>query len=179
MSDTINTATGEVVAFTEDTGAVAQTARLIGDLSRLANGEAIDGFYNSLPAGTFAERVAVAKAVGSAKSIADNILARPVNLQHVIIQLAEMENEQTKQMQTVPRVVLVTEDGDAFYGFGGPLYRDTTNLLGMAGRPDTWGEPIVVQVNREGQGTRKYFTLDIIGLKSDVDAETEAKNKKS
>lgn len=177
MSDNINNITGEVIPFTEDPGAVAQTARLIGDLSRLAEGRAIEGFYNSLPAGTFAERIAVSKALGSAKSIADNILARPVNLQHVIIQLAEMQNEQTKQMQTVPRVVLITEDGDAFYGFGGPLYRDVTNLLGMAGRPDSWDEPIVVQVNREGQGTRKYFTLDILGLKSDVDAATAAKGK--
>lgn len=169
MSD-VNTATGEVVEYS---GAANDTLR--GELTNLNTGGSVSGFYSSMKSETFADRIKVSTALSSSAPIADTILARPINLTHVIIQAADMTNEQTGEAQVVPRVVLITEDGKAYHGISGPLYRDVTNLLGIAGDPARWPEPVTVQVTREGGGTRKYFTLAVLGLKSEVEAATAKK----
>lgn len=169
MSD-VNTQTGELVEYS---GAANDTLR--GELTNLNTGGSVSGFYSSMKSETFADRIAVSKALSASQPIADTILARPINLSNVIIQAADMVNEQTGEPQVVPRVVLVTEEGEAYHGISGPLYRDTTNLLGIAGDPARWPEPVVVQVTREGSGNRKYFTLSVLGMKSELEAASKSK----
>lgn len=161
------------IAVNQSTGEVEQYEGQRGDglrieLTNLNNGGSVSGFYSSMKSETFADRIKLSAALSASQPIAETILGKPLFLSHVIIQAADMTNEQTGEPVTVPRVVLVDEDGHAYHGISGPLYRDATNLLGIAGDPARWAEPVAVQVTREGSGTRKYFTMATLGLKSDV-----------
>ncbi|QXG07733.1 ssDNA binding protein [Curtobacterium phage Pize] len=165
----VSPVTGEVIEYDDNVRNTPEASTLRTELSNLNAGGDVHGFYSSMKATSIAERIAVAKALSSSEAIVDTILGKPVNVVDLIIQAADMINEQTKQMQVVPRVVLVTDDGKAYHAISGPLYRDVTNLLGIVGEPSSWGEPVVVSVKREGSGNRRYFTMDVHGLLSEVE----------
>lgn len=108
---------------------------------------------------THAEKIAFAKAVMSAQSAKDNVLNQVVEVKEIIIQSTDMVNEQTGELEAVPRTVLVTPKGEAYYAFGGPVYRDARTILAIFGGKLT--EPVKVKVAQGGTGNRKYLTLDI------------------
>jgi hypothetical protein len=108
---------------------------------------------------THAEKIAFAKAVMSAESAKDNVLGQVIEVKEIIIQSTDMVNEQTGELEAVPRTVLVTPKGDAYYAFGGPVYRDARTILAIFG--GTLPEPIKVKVTQGGTGNRKYLTLDV------------------
>lgn len=116
--------------------------------------------YSSLKSDTFEGRLELLGAVTGALKIADHVNV-PFNLKHVVIQAVELAEEMTGKLVTVPRVVLVDDEGNAFYGISDGLYRSVTTYIKLLGDPDTWPEPIRVVVKREGPATRSYFTMTL------------------
>lgn len=121
------------------------------------------GILSTLPQGTQEERIAVAAAVSNSKSISDE-LGATIPVTNVVIQAVDMVNEQTGEMQTVPRVVLVDDKGNGHHAISGPLFRDVRTMLGLIGVPNlaAGDKPIKIKVLQEGSGTRKYFTLQYV-----------------
>lgn len=170
MSD-VNTQTGEVTVYDGVKG-----DGLRAELTSLNEGGSISGFYSTMAGNTPKERMAVAVALSGSEPIAESIVGKVVFIKHVIIQAADMTDETTKQPVVVPRVILIDDEGKGYHGISAPLYRDVTNLLGTVGEPDAWeGDAVAVRVTKEGSGSRRYFTLAVLGFKSDVEAAAKAK----
>ncbi|QXG07809.1 ssDNA binding protein [Curtobacterium phage Reje] len=106
-------------------------------------------------------RIRLAAAVANSEAIADE-LGKTIAVTHVIFQAVTMTNEQTGELQTVPRVVLMDAEGSGHHAISAPLYRDVTNLLGIIGDPNTWDKPVNVKVLKEGKGTGQYFTVKYV-----------------
>jgi hypothetical protein len=117
-------------------------------------------FFSSITTDDFKSKVKVFEAMSNSESISGH-LNKPLSVVDVIIQAVEMPNEQTGELSTVPRVILLTEDGKAYHAMSAPLYRDVTNLLGILGHPSTWPGAVKLSVSQEGTGTRKYFTAKL------------------
>ena len=121
------------------------------------------GILTTLPNGTQAERLAVAAAVSNSDPIKKN-LGKTIQVVNVVVQSVEMENEQTGEIVSVPRVVLVDDKGNTFHAISGPLFRDVRTMLGLVGMPDlsAGDKPIPVKILEDGTGSRTYFKLQYV-----------------
>ena len=70
-------------------------------------------------------------------------------------------NEDGEQvMDTVPRVVLIDDKGEAYQAVSVGIYNAVKKLIAVFGAP-TWNEPIHVTVKQVSLGTNKMLTLDV------------------
>lgn len=106
------------------------------------------------------DKLAFAKALLSAKSASENILNKTIKVHDIVIQSADMANERTGVIEAVPRTIFVDDKGEAYYGFGVPLYRDARTILGVF---DGFLPPegVEVTISKQGTGNSKYLTLDL------------------
>ena len=117
--------------------------------------------FSTVKQDTEAGRRNVLSAVMDAAPLRDS-LGSTIKLANVIVQPVEMTNEQTGEVTTQPRVILINDKGEAFVGISAPVFRDVRNVLDILGMPDTWEKPLAVKVVREGAGLRQYFTLKLV-----------------
>ena len=115
--------------------------------------------YSSLIADTFEGKLELLAAVTDAAPVADAVNV-PINLKHVIVQAVEVTNE-NGTVATVPRVVLLDDQGQAFYGISEGLYRSVTTYIKLLGDPNTWAQPVKIIVKRAGKAPRQYFTMTL------------------
>ena len=117
--------------------------------------------YTGVKPVSFADRVAMMKAVSGSAPVAEN-LNQVFNVVNIIIQSLEMADEQTGEMGQVPRITFVTADNKSFSAISGVLLRDVKLLLAVMGEPENWGGPVPISITREGTGSRKYFVLEVL-----------------
>lgn len=152
-NEVVNEATGEIVPAGEF------SQRNIGqDIVSINNGTA--AFYSSLTGDDFDTKMAVVSALSNAEPLSEH-LKEPLKLVNVIIQEVELENEQTKRMESAPRCTLILEDGTALAATSIGIFSSLKQLLGAAGEPSTWERPVecyaVEEKARKGMG--KYMTI--------------------
>lgn len=158
MTETVNTVSGEL-AVIED--ATAQSVdSLAGKLASLKSGNA-GGVLSTLTGTDHKTKIATLSAINNSVPLADN-LGKTITVANIIVQPLEMEDEATKQMLAVPRVILIQPDGKAFHAISGVLFRDVQDWFGILGHPSEWEEPLSVKVVQEGTGNRKYFTAKVV-----------------
>lgn len=142
-----NASTGEIVVSEDG---------LRQDIAALHNTGA--GMYSSIQGTDFASKLRVVNAISDSKPISEN-LNKKIELTNIVVQPIEMQNEETKQMEWVPRIILLDKDDNAFHAISGGIFKSVQNILGILGEPSTWAAPVPVKVVQEGQGNRKYFTI--------------------
>lgn len=118
------------------------------------------GIYAGVSPTSFGERVALMKAVSGSAPVAEN-LNKVMNATNVIIQTLEMADETTGEMGQVPRITIVTAEGESFSAISGVLLRDVTLLFAVMGEPASWPTPVPLVITKEGTGNRKYFKLEV------------------
>lgn len=116
--------------------------------------------FSTVQGTDFKSRVTVLDAMTNATPIADEI-GKPFNLKDVIIQSVEMANERTGELQAVPRITFITDDGRAFHAISGVLYNDLKNIFAILGMPSSWPAalPLVVERIKGKQG--HFFTARV------------------
>jgi len=145
--------TTEVVNVAQNTGLRAQVASL-------NDGEV--SVFSSIVGDDFASKKAVVQALTASKPIRDH-LGTVIPLTHVVVQVVQMENEQTKQIEDTPRVVLIDSDGNSYHAISGVILNDIQNIMGIVGAPATWPEPIDVVVSEERANSgRRFMTLTLV-----------------
>lgn len=147
-----NTVSNEVATI------VDSTPGLGAELANLGNGH-ITG-YSSITGTDFGSRMAVINAMQSAVPVADNI-GKTINLKNVVIQQVHLVNERTGQLDEVPRITLIDENGSAFSATSDVLFKDLKNFFTILGTPENWPAAVPVQVVKEksGKNAGYYFTL--------------------
>lgn len=122
----------------------------------LAEGKAT--VFTTITGDDFASKMKVLNATTASLPLAEN-LNKPIELVDVVVQVVEMANEQTGEMQEVPRTILIAKDGTAYHAISVGVFRAVENILGILGKPNTWPGPVKIKVQREGTGNRQYFTI--------------------
>lgn len=119
--------------------------------------------FSTLEGDDFATKLTVANAVSSAAAVSDN-LGRVFKLENFIIQPIDMADEGTGNIVTVPRIILLGSEGEAFYAISQSILSSLQTLCAvMKGMPATWSEPVPVKVvevkTRKGF---KAFSLEAV-----------------
>lgn len=114
---------------------------------------------------SFEDRVNVLNILGASEPVSES-LNKVIQLVDVIVQPAEMVNEETGEFGEVPRITLIDKDGKSFRATSGPLHSSLLDILFIMGHPNEWAMPLPVKVVKQGSGTRKYFVLQVAPLGS-------------
>jgi hypothetical protein len=150
---TIDTETGVEEAVR--TSGSTDVAGVIASLNNLD-----EAFYTSIKGTDFATRKSVAKALTTSVPIDEN-LGKTIALRNVILMPVEIADDDGN-VNTAPRIVMIDNDGVAYHAISIGLLTAVRNLFASVGEPDSWPEPIDVKIVKEGVGTRKYFTLNLV-----------------
>jgi len=133
-----------------------------GAIAQLKNGTT--PMYSSIKGDNEESRLTVLDAVMGSLPIAEH-LGKTISLANVIVQPVEMADEATGELNTQPRVILIDTDGTAYHAITKVLFRDIQNVIAIVGEPHEWSNPMQVQVVKEGNGARKFFTLKRVTAK--------------
>lgn len=114
--------------------------------------------YSSLVGDDFETKTQLLSATTNSVPISEN-LGKTINLKNVVVQGIEMTNEDSGEIQQVPRVILLDDKGTAYHAISKPVFNAVKNFIGILGQPSTWPKPVPVKVVQEGTGNRKYFVL--------------------
>jgi hypothetical protein len=133
-------------------------AGLAAELANMSEGKL--SVFTTITGTDFASRVAVVNAMTNATPIADQI-DKPFNLRDVVIQSITMANERTGELQAVPRITFITEDGQAYHAISDVLYTDLKNIFAIIGHPSTWPSALPIVVSRVKGKQGHFFTARI------------------
>ena len=137
----------------------APVAGLGSELANLTSGRVAG--YSSIQGTDFTSRVAVVSAMNGAVPVADN-LGKTINLKDVVIQSVTLVNERTGELQEVPRITFIDDDGTAYSATSDVLYKDLKNFFAILGTPNNWPAPLPVKVTKEKAKVGSFFTLSIV-----------------
>ncbi len=110
---------------------------------------------------THADKIKVIAAMTSALPVADN-LGKSIMLRNVVVQPIEMADEKTGELTTVPRIILVDEDGTSYAAISSGIFRSLENIFGILGQPSEWPEALEVHVSEaKSRAGFRFMTLNI------------------
>lgn len=125
-------------------------------IDKLASGK--QTVFSTLKGDDAATRAVVWEATTNSVPLAEN-LNKKIELVNVVMQVIDMADEKTGEIQQVPRTVLLAKDGTAYHAISQGIFKSVENIFGILGMPDTWPAPLGVKALRQGTGTNQYFTL--------------------
>jgi len=128
------------------------------EIANMASGA--NAVFSTIVGEGFEAKALLLEALSNSVPVAEN-LGKRINLVDVVVEAIDLPNEQTKEMETQPRVILLDEDGSAYHAISGPFLRDVQRLLSVMGQPSAWPGALPVKAIKAGQGTRQYFTLKL------------------
>lgn len=118
-------------------------------------------FYSSIKGADFAARRKVASALTSSKPV-DEYLGATLDLVNIIVMPVDLANAQG-EINTAPRVILITADGTAYHATSVGLLSAVRNLFATLGEPDEWPEAVQVKVvEQKGRNGFKFFTINLV-----------------
>lgn len=103
-------------------------------------------------------RMTVFNATTNSEPISEN-LGKVIDLVNIVVQVIDIADEETGEMATVPRTILIDRSGKSYHAISNGVFKSVENLLGVLGMPDTWTKPVTIKAVQGGTGTRKYFNL--------------------
>ena len=97
------------------------------------------------------------------KRVAD-ILNTPIKLANVFIQSYEKVDEETGEVQTKVRTILIDDANNSYASASRGLYNSLLKLFAILGMPDTWEKPIDIKVVEVGMknGGKTYVIEPIV-----------------
>ena len=114
--------------------------------------------YCSLPADTVEDKKAIFKVLGSADYKVADTLGTTINLRNVLVQKYEKVNQETGEVETKYRTILIDENGTTYASASKGLFTSCKRLFALMGLPENWTEalPIKVEEIKTTQGFKTY-----------------------
>lgn len=84
---------------------------------------------------------------------------KDICVQDVLIEIAEIMNEETGEISQVPRVVLIDEDGKAYQSVSVGMFNAIKSAIKVYGEP-TWEPPITFTVKQRNVKNGSMLTIE-------------------
>lgn len=91
-------------------------------------------------------------------SLGDHI-NETIDVTNIFIQPVSMTNEETGEMNVVPRIVLFDVKGKTYVTVSRGIYNALKNLCAIVGTPETWKAPITIKVGQRQIKERRMLTF--------------------
>jgi hypothetical protein len=133
---------------------------VVGAIQGLNNPES--AFYSSIKGTDFNARKAVAAALTSSTPI-DESMGQTIQLVNFIVQPVDLVDDDSGEVTTAPRVILIDDEGKAYHATSVGLLSSVRNIVSVLGEPSDWPEPVAVRVEQQkGRNGFKFFTIKFV-----------------
>ena len=111
---------------------------------------------------TNADKARLYRAMTNPDHKLNECINQEIPLQDVFVELVNMTNSETGEIQKVPRCVLFAADGQTYAATSTGIYNALRRLFAVYGVPH-WDEPIPVVIRQLQMGAKRFYTLDVVG----------------
>lgn len=94
-------------------------------------------------------------------SLGDHI-NETIDVTNIFIQPVPMANQETGEMNVVPRIVLFDVEGKTYVTVSRGIYNALKNMCAIVGTPETWKAPVTIKVGQRQIKERRMFTFDVV-----------------
>lgn len=117
------------------------------------------GFYYSGKAETFDEKKRLIGAMNNPDFRISDMINKVINVVDIYIEQASITNKDTGEISLIPRTVLIDDKGKSYAALSYGVFNSIKKIIGVFGFPDTWEEPIPLEVTRIVKGDRQIYNL--------------------
>lgn len=118
--------------------------------------------YCSLTAGTVEEKKHLYNVINNPTGRVEDMINKEINLKNVYVGVIEIADETTGIVENAPRCILIDDKGKSYACVSKGIYNALKNIFSVFGSPDTWEQPIKVNVKQISLGTNRTFTLEMV-----------------
>ena len=91
----------------------------------------------------------------------DEHLNEPLLMSNAVAQAVQVTDDQTGEVSTTVRVIIVTADGNAYAATSPTLAAGLNTMFGIFGTPNTWDAPLTIKVvERRSRRGFKFFSIE-------------------
>lgn len=94
-------------------------------------------------------------------SLGDHI-NETIDVANIFIQPVAMPNQETGEMNIVPRIVLFDVEGKTYVTISRGIYNALKNMCAIVGTPETWKAPVTIKVGQRQIKERRMLTFDVV-----------------
>ena len=92
--------------------------------------------------------------------VADQI-GESISLSEVFVESITLTDEETGEVSTAPRTVLIASDGRAYVSVSKGIFNAVKMLFSVYGEPATWENPVNIKFMSINKGVRRIYTFKI------------------
>lgn len=114
------------------------------------------------PTGNRKEDAKIFAALNNPEFRIANFINKTIKVSNVLVEIREILNEETGEIETAPRVVLISEDGKAYQAVSKGIFNAVKNAFEVFGAAP-WEPPLEIEVKQIAVGKGSMLTFDVIG----------------
>lgn len=116
--------------------------------------------YCSVQGGDRKAKALVYNAMNNPTHRVGDCINKKLMIKDVLAEVIELENEETGELQQVPRVVLIDEKGESYQAVSTGIFNAVKKAIAVFGAP-TWDEPLPIVIKQVSFGKNQILTFDI------------------
>lgn len=90
-----------------------------------------------------------------------DFINKNIKVKDVLVEVIEVTNEETGELEPAPRVVLIDDKGKAYQAVSVGIYNAVRKAINIFGEP-TWDEPLEVTVKQISVKGGSMLTFDVV-----------------
>lgn len=94
-------------------------------------------------------------------SLGDHI-NETIDVTNIFIQPVPMTNQETGELNVVPRIVLFDVEGKTYVTVSRGIYNALKNMCAIVGTPEIWKAPVTIKVGQRQIKERRMLTFDVV-----------------
>ena len=103
----------------------------------------------------------VFKAMNNPSNRVADYIGKVIKIKDIFVESVDIENEETHEIDTVPRIVLFDDNNETYEAVSRGLFNALQKLISVFGLP-TYDEPIAVEIKQKAVKKGSMLTFDIV-----------------
>lgn len=116
--------------------------------------------YCSVKGGDRATKAKVYNAMNNPEHKVGDMINKTIKVKDVLVEIIELANEETGEIEEAPRVVLIDDKGQAYQAVSQGIFSAVKNAIQVFGAP-TWEEPLPCLIKQVPVKSGSMLTFDI------------------
>ena len=114
------------------------------------------------PTGNRKEDAKIFAALNNPEFRIANFINKRIKVQNVLVEIREIMDDEPGEIDTAPRVVLISDDGKAYQAVSKGIFNAVKNAYEVFGKAP-WEPPLEIEIKQIAVGKGSMLTFDVIG----------------
>lgn len=114
------------------------------------------------PTGNRKEDARIFSALNNPEYRIANFINKKIAVTDVLVEIRELLNEESGEIETAPRVVLIDEDGKAYQAVSKGIFNAVQNAYRVFGAAP-WEPALEIEIKQVAVGKGSMLTFDVVG----------------